>query len=86
MIRRSRISVRPNVKPAGRAVTGSRDASLDKAQSNQTPTDSGPSQVSEVTAEQVNTDPPATEFEKTSEKAALSSSHGNGVESTSLEE
>ncbi|KAI7795636.1 transcription factor TFIIIB component B'' homolog isoform X2 [Triplophysa rosa] len=86
MMRRSRISVRPNVKPPDRALTGSHDASLDKTQPNQTPTDSGPSQVSEVTAEQVNTGPPATESVKTSEKAALSSNHGNEVEATSHEE
>ncbi|XP_056587231.1 transcription factor TFIIIB component B'' homolog isoform X3 [Triplophysa dalaica] len=86
MIRRSRISVRPNVKPPGRALTGSHDASLDKTQPNQTPTDSGPSQVSEVIAEQVNSDPPATESEKTSEKAAMTSNHGNDVDANSHEE
>ncbi|KAA0719840.1 Transcription factor TFIIIB component B'' -like protein [Triplophysa tibetana] len=86
MIRRSRISVRPNVRPPGRALTGSQDASLDKTQPNQTPSDSGPSPVSEVVAEQVNCDPPVTESEKTIEKAALSSNHGNDVEATSHEE
>lgn len=86
MIRRSRISVRPNVKPAGRALTGSRDASLDKTQPNQAPADSAPFQGSEVTAEQVKTDPPAKASETTNEKAALSSSHSQEEDATSYKE
>ena len=39
MIRRSRISVRPNVKPTGRGPATSRDASQDNPQAAQAPAD-----------------------------------------------
>nr|XP_055035802.1 transcription factor TFIIIB component B'' homolog isoform X3 [Misgurnus anguillicaudatus] len=80
MIRRSRISVRPNVKPAGRALTGSSDASLNKTQPPQT-ADSTPSEGSGVTVDQVKTDAHPSATEPTNAKAAISSSHE--VESTS---
>ncbi|XP_065100081.1 uncharacterized protein [Paramisgurnus dabryanus] len=71
MIRRSRISVRPNVKPAGRALTGSSDASLNK---NQT-ADPTPIEGSGVTADQAKTDAHTSAAEPTNAKAAVSSSH-----------
>ncbi|XP_051533022.1 transcription factor TFIIIB component B'' homolog isoform X2 [Myxocyprinus asiaticus] len=83
MIRRSRISVRPNVKPAGRALTASQDASLDNTQPSLTPADSAPSVGSDVTAEMAKTDPPIVASEQTNEEAAQRNKHGNHLEATS---
>ncbi|XP_026090177.1 transcription factor TFIIIB component B'' homolog isoform X3 [Carassius auratus] len=73
MIRRSRISVRPNVKPAGRAQTASRDASVDNVQPPQASAGSASSEGSQVTAEKVKTDSPITALDPTNEEASQSS-------------
>uniref|UniRef100_A0A673LI66 Zgc:162472 n=1 Tax=Sinocyclocheilus rhinocerous TaxID=307959 RepID=A0A673LI66_9TELE len=73
MIRRSRISVRPNVKPTGRAQTASRDASVDNVQHPQASADSASSEGSQVTAEKLKTDSPIAALEPTNEEASQSS-------------
>ncbi|XP_016118914.1 transcription factor TFIIIB component B'' homolog, partial [Sinocyclocheilus grahami] len=73
MIRRSRISVRPNVKPTGRAQTASRDASVDNVQHPQSSVDSASSEGSQVTAEKLKTDSPIAALEPTNEEASQSS-------------
>ncbi|XP_051960769.1 transcription factor TFIIIB component B'' homolog isoform X2 [Xyrauchen texanus] len=83
MIRRSRISVRPNVKPAGRALTVSRDASQDNTQPSLTPADSTPSVGLDVMAEMVKTDPPIVASEQTNEEAAQSNKQGKHLEAAS---
>ncbi|XP_051536750.1 transcription factor TFIIIB component B'' homolog isoform X2 [Myxocyprinus asiaticus] len=83
MIRRSRISVRPNVKPACRGLTASRDVSLDDTQPSLTPAESAPPEGSEVMAEKAKTDPPIASSEQTNEETAQSSSHGNQPEAVS---
>ncbi|XP_067233127.1 transcription factor TFIIIB component B'' homolog isoform X5 [Chanodichthys erythropterus] len=75
MMRRSRISVRPNVKPTGRTLTASRD----NVQPPQGPADSAPSEGSEVMAEKLKTDPPIA----ASEEASQSSSPSNQLEAIS---
>ncbi|XP_056302395.1 transcription factor TFIIIB component B'' homolog isoform X2 [Danio aesculapii] len=80
MMRRSRISVRPNVKPTGRAPTASREASAENAQASQSPADSAPSEGSEVTAEKLNTDPSIAAPEQTNEEASQSSSPSDQLE------
>ncbi|XP_073790725.1 uncharacterized protein isoform X20 [Danio rerio] len=82
MMRRSRISVRPNVKPTGRAPTASREASAENAQAFQSPADSAPSEGSEVTAEKLNTDPSIAAPEQTNEDASQSSSPSDQLEDT----
>nr|NP_001077289.1 uncharacterized protein LOC553495 [Danio rerio]AAI35002.1 LOC553495 protein [Danio rerio] len=82
MMRRSRISVRPNVKPTGRALTASREASAENAQAFQSPADSAPSEGSEVTAEKLNTDPSIAAPEQTNEDASQSSSPSDQLEDT----
>ncbi|XP_016311536.1 transcription factor TFIIIB component B'' homolog isoform X4 [Sinocyclocheilus anshuiensis] len=73
MIRRSRISVRPNVKPTGRVQTASRDASVDNVQHPQSSADSASSEGSQVTAEKLKTDSPIAALEPTNEEASQSS-------------
>uniref|UniRef100_A0A8C1WLW8 Myb-like domain-containing protein n=1 Tax=Cyprinus carpio TaxID=7962 RepID=A0A8C1WLW8_CYPCA len=73
MIRRSRISVRPNVKPAGRAQTASRDASVDNVQPPQASAGSSSSEGSQVTAEKLMTDSPIAALEPTNEEASQGS-------------
>ncbi|XP_048021075.1 transcription factor TFIIIB component B'' homolog isoform X4 [Megalobrama amblycephala] len=75
MMRRSRISVRPNVKPTGRTLTASRD----NVQPPQGPADSAPSEGSEVMAEKLKTDLPIA----ASEEASQSSSPSNQLEAIS---
>lgn len=75
MMRRSRISVRPNVKPTGRTLTASRD----NVQPPQGPADSAPSEGSEVMAEKLTTDPPIAALEE----ASQSSSPSNPLEAIS---
>ncbi|KAK7143231.1 hypothetical protein R3I93_014405 [Phoxinus phoxinus] len=75
MMRRSRISVRPNVKPTGRALVASQDNVL-------TPADSAPSEGSEVMAEKLKTDPPIA-LERTNEEASQGSSSNNQLEAIS---
>ncbi|XP_051732943.1 transcription factor TFIIIB component B'' homolog isoform X2 [Ctenopharyngodon idella] len=79
MMRRSRISVRPNVKPTGRTLTASRD----NVQPPQGPADSAPSEGSEVMAEKLKTDPPIAALERTNEEASQSSSSSNQLEAIS---
>ncbi|XP_067279050.1 transcription factor TFIIIB component B'' homolog isoform X2 [Pseudorasbora parva] len=81
MMRRSRISVRPNVKPTGRALT----ASQDNVQPPQVPVDSAPSEGSEVMTEKFKTDPPIA-LERTNKEASQSSSPSNQLEATSDKE
>ncbi|XP_077050125.1 uncharacterized protein LOC143697070 isoform X2 [Siphateles boraxobius] len=78
MMRRSRISVRPNVKPTGRAPV----ASQDNVQPPQCPADSALSEGSEVMAEKFKTDPPIA-LERTNEEASQSSSSNNQLEAVS---
>ncbi len=82
MIRRSRISVRPNVKPIGRAQTASRDASVDNVQPPQASADSAPSEGSEVTGDKLKTDPPIAALERTNEEASQSSCASDQLEVT----
>ncbi|XP_051771987.1 transcription factor TFIIIB component B'' homolog isoform X4 [Ctenopharyngodon idella] len=79
MMRRSRISIRPNVKPTGRTLTASRD----NVQPPQGPADSAPSEGSEVMAEKLKTDPPIAALERTNEEASQSSSPSNQLEAIS---
>lgn len=79
MMRRSRISIRPNVKPTGRTLTASRD----NVQPPQGPADSAPSEGSEVMAEKLKTDPPIAALERTNEEASQSSSSSNQLEAIS---
>ncbi|TRY95108.1 hypothetical protein DNTS_003836 [Danionella cerebrum] len=53
MMRRARISVRPNVKPSGRALAASSKTSAENIQASQDPGDSIPSQGAEVTVEKL---------------------------------
>ncbi|XDV38402.1 hypothetical protein PO909_007820 [Leuciscus waleckii] len=78
MMRRSRISVRPNVKPTGRGPV----ASQDNVQPPQGPADSAPSEESEVMAEKLKTDPPIA-LEQTNGEASQSSSSNNQLEAIS---
>lgn len=78
MMRRSRISVRPNVKPTGRALV----ASQDNVQPPQGPADSAPSEGSEVMAEKLKTDSPSA-LERTNQEASQSSSSNNQLEAIS---
>ncbi|XP_059398865.1 transcription factor TFIIIB component B'' homolog isoform X3 [Carassius carassius] len=73
MMRRSRISVRPNVKPTGRAQTASRDASVDNVQPPQASAGSASSEGSHVTAEKLKTDSSITALDPTNEEASQSS-------------
>uniref|UniRef100_A0A8C2AUA9 Myb-like domain-containing protein n=1 Tax=Cyprinus carpio TaxID=7962 RepID=A0A8C2AUA9_CYPCA len=82
MIRRSRISVRPNVKPTGRAQTTSRDASVENIQPPQASADSAPSEGSEVTVDELKTDQPIAALERTNEEASQSSSLSDQLEAT----
>ncbi|XP_056114314.1 transcription factor TFIIIB component B'' homolog isoform X2 [Rhinichthys klamathensis goyatoka] len=78
MMRRSRISVRPNVKPTGRAPV----ASQDNVQLPQGLADSAPSEGSEVMAEKLKTDPPIA-LGRSNEEASQSSSSNNQLEAIS---
>ncbi|XP_058613810.1 transcription factor TFIIIB component B'' homolog isoform X3 [Onychostoma macrolepis] len=75
MIRRSRISVRPNVKPIGRAQTASRDASVDNVQAS---ADFTPSEGSEVTVDKL----PIAALERINEEASQSSCPSDQLEAT----
>ncbi|XP_073680707.1 uncharacterized protein [Garra rufa] len=80
MIRRSRISVRPNVKPAGRTQTASRDASVDNVQPPQASSDFSPCEGSEVTAEKLKTPPPIAPLERTNEDVSQNSCPSDKLE------
>ncbi|XP_043077107.1 transcription factor TFIIIB component B'' homolog isoform X3 [Puntigrus tetrazona] len=86
MIRRSRISVRPNVKPAGRVQTGSRDASVDSVQPPQASADSTRSEGSEVTVDKLNTDPPVASSELSNKEVSQSCCSSDQLETTKREE
>ncbi|XP_039543895.1 transcription factor TFIIIB component B'' homolog isoform X3 [Pimephales promelas] len=78
MMRRSRISVRPNVKPTGRAPV----AAQDNVQPPQGPADSAPSERSEVMPEKLKTDPPIA-LGRSNEEASQSRSSNNQLEAIS---
>ncbi|XP_050949960.1 transcription factor TFIIIB component B'' homolog isoform X4 [Labeo rohita] len=82
MIRRSRISVRPNVKPTGRAQTPSQNASVDNVQLPPASADLAPSEGSEVTAEKLKTDPPIAALEQTNEDTSQNSCPSDQLETS----
>ncbi|KAL1253272.1 hypothetical protein QQF64_017965 [Cirrhinus molitorella] len=82
MIRRSRISVRPNVKPTGRAQTASRDASVDNVQPPQASADLAQSEGSETTTEKLKTDPPIAALEQTNEEVSQNSCPSDQLETS----